>query len=267
MAGGFSAKPASQVNRGTLTDTLNFTLPASICKGTLTLIVEATVPGSTSNPSQLTVVFSPVVARNILMLRIGTPSVPPPTIAQYFAAVNALTTIYPIPTNPSDGIVYWVDPGNETYITSRNLNAKNSDGSENLDDFDSLLEDIEDIQEDGEDWQKLYGLVPAMVPMNRVGDSTENQAFGYSSLTGSVGHELGHLYGLDHAPCSPPVGAKPENTDDDFVPADGTDGDVGVDVVSGTVFPASDGDLMGYCSPAWISAYHWTKLFNRFQER
>jgi len=267
VTGGFTAKPASMVNRGTLSDTLNFTLPANICRGTLTLTVEATVPGSTSNPAQITVSFPSVVARNIIMLRIGTPSVPPPTVAQYFAAVNALTTIYPIPTNPSDGIVYWIDPGHETYITTRNLNAKNSDGSENLDDMDALLEDIEDIQEDGEDWQKLYGLIPSMVPMNRVGNSTENQAYGYSGLTGSVAHELGHLYDLSHAPCGPPTGAQPEDTDDDFVPSDGKTGDVGVGVVAGTVFPATDGDFMSYCSPAWISAYHWTKLFNRFQER
>jgi len=102
--------------------------------------------------------------------------------------------------------------------------------------------------------------------MNRVGDSTENQAYGYAGLTGSVAHELGHLYGLDHAPCGPPGGTQPTDTDDDFVPSNGDTGDVGVDVLAGTVFPASDGDFMSYCAPSWISAYHWSKLFDRFQE-
>jgi hypothetical protein len=268
-ATGFTARPASQVDRAQLDHTLNFLLPPNLCTGALTLTAQASVVGSTSAPLQLNATFRPVVPRNILMLRIGTPAVPPPDQATYLAALNALTTIYPIPTDPGEAIVYWIDPGHETYITSRNLNKKKPDGSEDISDMDDLLEDIEDIQEDGEDWQKLYGLIPSGVPMNRIGDSTENQAYGYAGLTGSVAHELGHLYDLKHAPCpkTGPPGVKPDKTDDDFVPASGNTGDVGVDVLAGSVFPATDGDFMSYCSPSWISAYHWSKLFGHFQER
>jgi hypothetical protein len=256
---GFTAKPAGQVSRGSLSDTMNFVLSQDICSGTLNLTAEASVAGSTAAPVQIAATFRSVVSRNILMLRIGTPSVTPPDRSTYFAAVNALTTIYPIPTSPGDAIVYWLDPGNETFITTRNLM--------NLSEMDDLLEDIEDIQEDGEDWQKLYGLVAGGVPMTRVGDSTENQAFGYAGLTGSVAHELGHLYGLDHAPCGPPGGVQPDDPDGDYRPSDGSTGDVGVDVLANVAFPASDGDFMSYCGPSWIGSYHWSKLFDRFQDR
>ena len=139
------------------------------------------------------------------------------------------------------------------------------------DGMDDLLENIEDTQEDFDDDHKLYGMTPDGM-MKYYGGSAENQALGFSCLMESIAHELGHRYGLDHAPCG---GA--EDTDGDFVPPSGRVGEVGVDVVGQVAFAPSTSDFMSYCGTRpnpcngagyegqWVSAYHWNKLFNAFR--
>ena len=104
-----------------------------------------------------------------------------------------------------------------------------------------LVDDIEDTQEDYDDDHKLYGMTPDCT-MGRFGLSTENQAIGYSCLMEFIAHELGHLYGLDHAPCG-----GPDDPDDDFVPPSGLVGEVGVDVVGQVAFSPATSDFMSYC--------------------
>jgi hypothetical protein len=230
-------------------------------------VVQATVGTNVSNPEQVTVTFNPVIQRNILMVRIQTSTTSAPTRAQYFSAVNKLPLIYPLPTDPAEAIQYWILPGSEVVTANHDLTT--------LDGMDDFLDDLEDIQEDSADYKKLYGLVSQFFPLNRTGDSSpsDNLAFGWPLIMESIGHELGHVYGLDHAPCSNPGQAAPDDTDDDFVPANGLVGEVGVDVVGQAAFQPTVGDIMSYCgnqSPPyeseWISAYDWIKLFNRFRE-
>ncbi len=258
-----TAQPIASVDPTKFTDTLNFIIPADKAIGTLNLVVQATVGANVSNPEQATIAFSPVIQRNILMVRVQTSSTSAPTRAQYFAAVNRLPLIYPIPTDPAEAIQYWVLPGSEELVTA-NHDLTTQSG---MDDF---LDDLEDIQEDSADYKKLYGLVSQSFPLNRTGDSRpgDNVAFGWPLIMESIGHELGHCYGLDHAPCG-----NPDDPDDDFVPPNGQVGEVGIDPVGQVAFQPTVGDIMSYCgnqSPPyegeWISAYHWTKLFNRFRE-
>jgi hypothetical protein len=66
----------------------------------------------------------------------------------------------------------------------------------------------------------------------------------------------------------------PENTDDDFRPANATIGDVGVDVAAMATRPANTTDFMSYCTATgvlpyeggWVSAYHWSKLLRTFRD-
>ena len=255
-----TAQPIASVDPTKFTDTLNFILTPDQAKGHLRLTVEATVGGDTSNPEAVDVTFTPVGKLNILMVRIQTGTTSPPTRAQYFAAVNKLPLIYPIPTDPGTAIQYWFIAGSEVVFANHDLT--NTSG---MDDF---LDDLEDIQEDSADYKKLYGLVldPSLA---RTGDSrpSDNVAFGLSLIMESIGHELGHVYGLEHAPCG-----GPDDTDDDFVPPSGQVGDVGVDPVGQVAFQPTVGDIMSYCGNQtppyegeWISAYDWTKLFNNFR--
>jgi hypothetical protein len=252
-----TAKPIAQVDRNQITDTLNFQIPREQANGKVTMLVQATVGGSVSNPEELTLDFSPSPQLDILMVRIRSGSMDPPTRSDYFAAINQLSLIYPIADTVTHPIRFWIVPGSEEFTNTHDLT--------NVDGMHDLLDDLEDIQEESADFKKLYALVPTSVPMARTGTSrpSDNVALGHDLIMESVGHELGHVYGLDHAPCG-----GPDDVDDDFVPPDGSIGDVGVDPVALVTFPASTKDFMSYCGDRgaskyenlWVSGYHWAKL-------
>ena len=71
-------------------------------------------------------------------------------------------------------------------------------------------------------------------------------------------HEVGHNMSLRHAPCG-----KVGRSDPEFPFLDGSIGTWGYDFRHGRVMsPEFRKDVMGYCVPAWISAYHFKKAMN-----
>jgi hypothetical protein len=253
-----TAQPIASVDPTKFTDTLNFLIPADQATGTLTLTAEATVNGDVSNPEAATITFSPVGQLNILMVRVQTSTTSAPTREEYFAAVNRLPLIYPIPTDPAVAIQYWFIPGSEVVTANHDLTTE--------DGMHDFLGDLEDIQEESADYKKLWGLVSNSFPLKFPGTSRrgDNVAFGFSNIM-NVGHEMGHLYGLDHAPCG-----GPDDPDSNFVPPSGLVGEVGVDVAGQLPFPPTIGDIMSYCGSndeggRWISAYDWNKLYSTFR--
>lgn len=74
-----------------------------------------------------------------------------------------------------------------------------------------------------------------------------------------MAHELGHNHGAPHAPC-----AVLDYFDQDYPYANGALGTTGYDQVSGNFYPSSDRrDVMGYCTPQWISDYNYRRFFER----
>lgn len=86
-------------------------------------------------------------------------------------------------------------------------------------------------------------------------------ALGWDRLpsgSGVMAHELGHNMGRSHAPCGG-VGSP----DPSYPHAGGGIGIWGLDVGSLTLkSPATFKDLMGYCSPEWISDYNWSAMLS-----
>lgn len=79
----------------------------------------------------------------------------------------------------------------------------------------------------------------------------------------TMAHELGHNFGLVHAPCGGPGGVDPL-----FPYIDGSIGAFGYDLLTGTLkAPGSNKDLMTYCGPEWISDYHYRKVMDYRQAR
>ena len=68
-------------------------------------------------------------------------------------------------------------------------------------------------------------------------------------------HELGHVWGLRHANCGGAGG--PDAT---YPYPDGATGAFGLDIDRLTVMPPTKKDVMGYCSGAWISDFHFKKV-------
>ena len=77
-------------------------------------------------------------------------------------------------------------------------------------------------------------------------------------------HELGHNFGLRHAPC----GGAPV-PDPSYPYSGGVLGLPGFDAANEAWIAATAADLMGYCQGAWLSDYHYARSarYRMFQER
>ncbi|MEP7126823.1 MAG: hypothetical protein ABJE95_38185 [Byssovorax sp.] len=72
-------------------------------------------------------------------------------------------------------------------------------------------------------------------------------------------HETGHNHGRTHAPCQVP------DPDPQYPHKGGVDGVWGYNFVTKQLFPPTITDMMGYCTPVWISDYTFKGLFNRIK--
>jgi hypothetical protein len=108
-----------------------------------------------------------------------------------------------------------------------------------------------------------YGVVKAsygsgVAGMAYVGGSART-ALGWDYLpsgSGILAHELGHNLGRSHAPCGGANGQDPG-----FPYAGGKIGMWGLDLSTLTLkSPFAFADLMGYCSPSWVSDYSWSGM-------
>jgi hypothetical protein len=82
-----------------------------------------------------------------------------------------------------------------------------------------------------------------------------------SIATETAVHEVGHNHGRNHAPCG---GA--QGVDGGFPYSGGSIGVWGYNIVTKQLFsPNQTADLMGYCTPLWVSDYTFKAFFSRVQ--
>jgi hypothetical protein len=128
---------------------------------------------------------------------------------------------------------------------------------------------------EGSDWVNLLVEILAL----RIADSSDHYYYGVTRrVFGPIGigflgypvavgfdqmpeapftlaHELGHNFGLFHAPCGGPDAVDPR-----YPYARGAIGVFGLDLAADTLVGPETPDVMGYCRPRWLSDYHYESV-------
>jgi hypothetical protein len=108
------------------------------------------------------------------------------------------------------------------------------------------------------------GCVAGLGMLGQANDSHSRAAIGLGYTGAETGvtalHEIGHNHGRNHAPCGGAQGVDPK-----YPHSGGKDGVWGYNLVSQKLYSPETTDIMGYCSPVWLSDYTFTALADRIK--
>ncbi|MEZ4322720.1 MAG: M66 family metalloprotease [Myxococcota bacterium] len=108
------------------------------------------------------------------------------------------------------------------------------------------------------------GCVLGLSPVGTLQDASTRASIGLG-YTGRLSadtmvHEIGHAHGREHAPCGQGVAS----IDPAFPHSGARLGTWGWNITTGELYdPNQTTDMMGYCSPIWVSNYTWFHLSDR----
>ncbi len=253
-------------NRGDLTTSFNFTLPASwLAAGELT--ISATVDADNSiaeaneynNTSSANLTFNVVPPLRITII---------PII--YTHTPNGVT--YAAPTDTISEVLKRLYPVPSVQVTMRAPLAFTGDlntaGS-----WMNLLGQVDALRAlDGAPSDEVYyGLIPSawftggysglgyVGFRDSIGLQLDSSIWGQDAGAYTAAHEIGHNLGMQHAP-----GCSAAGVDPDWPwPDDGHIREFGLDITQMQIKPpTSYYDIMSYCSPHWISPYTYSRLMS-----
>lgn len=107
----------------------------------------------------------------------------------------------------------------------------------------------------------VLGLAPQTSRVQPSAQIAVGASFADAQTYETMVHELGHAHGRGHSPCV--RGGDITGVDVDYPQEDGATGSWGWDARAKELMPPSHRDIMGYCSPNWISAYTYQALADR----
>jgi hypothetical protein len=265
--------PSYATERGTLTDSLNFIIPAEFMCGHLRLIIRVTSPAGTT--AETTVDLNVTLRQTLRLagIMVGyngptstAPGAPNVTIAAPTLANLQTTSAWTLVTFPVQNAATYRTAGTITW--NRPLTDAPSCPGCCTPNWVALNAAVQAVRiADGNRTDVLYyGLMGVGIPMGAViGCNSSGVSTGANGNGVTMAHELGHACGLPHAPCGTP-GDPNYPAYEPYDPA-GTPrasiGEYGLDISNGNIFsPALFKDMMSYCPPRWISLYNYGRLTN-----
>lgn len=265
--------PAYAVERGTLTRTLNFILPADAMCGHLRLRIHVTAPGGHEAE---TTVHLDVTLRQTLRLAgimVGyngptstAPGAPNLTLAAPTLANLQTTSGWTLLTFPVQSAATYRSAGTVTWNLPL-TDAPSCSGccTPNWVALNAAVQ-AQRVADGNRTDVLYYGLMAVGVPMGPIiGCNSGGVSTGSNGDGVTMAHELGHACGLPHAPCGTPGDPNypayepydPANTPQASI------GEYGLDISNGNILsPATFKDMMAYCGPRWISLYNYGRLTN-----
>jgi hypothetical protein len=249
----------TQVNEGSMAASWNVSVPASLIRPGLSVLAdidpENAVPEANEGDNQYPASGTPLAVAVRTVADLAVRFVPvlqastgqTGTVADPAQLLDLTRRMHPIAGSSADV--------RAAYTTGRVLSSGGSGWGEVLSELWSLR------VADGSA-RTYYGVA-------RVGYGSGVAGIGYigapvamgwdyaSSASFVMAHELGHTFGREHAPCGGVAGADPS-----YPYAGGSVGAYGLDVRTGELKTTSMYDLMGYCSPSWISDYTYRAVLD-----
>lgn len=260
-----SASVPVSVNEGSLTSSWNILVPASLMQPNLTVLAEVDPAGALAETNESDNNFpasgtpGPVDVRTLPTFNLR--------FVPVLQSVNGLQGVVTagstgsfladartlLPVGGYDAEVRAVYTTSAPALVSDNANGA----------WGTILSEVLALKSADASARYYYGVVKTayssgIAGMGYVGGGART-ALGWDRLpsgSGVMAHEVGHNMGRTHAPCGGAGGPDP-----DYPYSGGSIGIWGLDVTALQLkSPATYFDLMGYCSPDWVSDHNWQAM-------
>ena len=251
----------TSLNESSATASWNFSIPGSVIQPGLSVLADVDpdnlIPENsesdnsfpvTGTPSALTVRTVPTLNLRFVPVTqsstLGTGSIGESNVESYLRDTRDMLPVNTVAYN-----------FRAPYTTSQTLL---SDGSG----WSATLSEVYALRSSDRSADHYYGVVkvPYGSGVAGIGYIGAPASLGWDYLpsgSSTLAHELGHNFGREHAPCGGVSGP-----DANYPYAGGQIGLFGYNVRTGTVVASSTADLMGYCSPRWISDYNYNAMMS-----
>jgi hypothetical protein len=264
LNGPLPAPATNEVQRTLVNDTLNFLIPAAHCTGSMPIVVNVRFVDNSGVPANQTVdaIFEelPDPRMHVVLLHVKAPGFEehdPPTCFEALETFSEIGKFYPVAGFNFTGF--------EVVTITNNPNEQGGSGCTNG--FNPIRDLLLDMRAASGTDDIFVGLLPKDQPLTgRSGCGGGGFALGHTDRH-TIGHEIGHALGRGHTRCGNNGAFDPTYPDVPGLPL-GSILEVGLSTSDMTTFdPLTFKDVMGACSPIWISPHNYTRMKDRIAQQ